>query len=254
MLYGTSDVEMSEMKPSKASTGSIHENYVALFRRLDENLKVGSGSFDAAPFVSLVFEQLARGARPNDLFDWQAETPGSELAPYYRVLLDSYLDHLVYAEVEPGDVQEVNQLLQDILDGVEPDKVLNFESTRQAPERDVPRPRQVVYVYKVLQEMAAQARVGSGGRAHDHHGRDPHEIALDRVARQCDLSPAVLGQAYADASIRAEAQKLLDRQAGLSEEMHGVAERECARQASLGEDELVREYAEAWRARNRDRR
>lgn len=239
------------MKPPEVSAGSIHEDYVALFRRLDENLRVASGEFDAAPMVSLVFEQLARGARPNDLFDWQAETPGSELAPYYRVLLDSYLDHLVYAEVDPGDVQVVNQLLQDILDGAEPDRVLGYRRAEPGAKCVISRPRLVVYAFKILQEIAAleSSSAGSGGDGRDN--TEQFQFALDRVANRYGLSPVALAEACCDASILADAHKLFAQQTGLSDEMQAVAAQETKRQARLSESELIREFAQAWRAGNR---
>ncbi|HEY5791206.1 MAG TPA: hypothetical protein VIX81_11305, partial [Gammaproteobacteria bacterium] len=179
------------------TSGTLDTGVAALLRRLLEQLKTSPTPFHGAPFISLLFEQLANGACPNELFAWRPAAGGG-LDPYYRALLDAYLDHLVFAEVDTADAQQVNQLLQDILDGAEPDRVLGFVSREPQQGATPSRARRVVYAFKVLQQLAADGP--SSATRESAATPDPGRVqnAVELVAWRCNLSPQVVEEAFAD--------------------------------------------------------
>ena len=236
----------SRMKPGEIPRGSIPEVHVALFRRLDKHLKGSPATFEAAPFLSLIFEQLASGARPNILFGWQPREAGERLEPYYRALLDAYLDHLVHADLESPDVQQANQLLQDILDGMEPDQVLGFEAAEPTSRADASRPRQVVYAFRTLLELDTGTHATNSVAAKDAPSATGLDAAINRAAERCNVSPSAVEAAYADPAIRAEAAKLLEQQVGLTPEMHAAAIHQAEAEDALTDRALASEYASEW--------
>ena len=234
------------MKPGEIPRGSIPEAHAALFRRLDTHLKGAATSFEAAPFLSLLFEQLASGACPNVLFGWQPREAGERLEPYYRALLDAFLDHLVHADLEPPVAQQANQLLQDILDGMEPDRVLGFEAAEPASRAETSRPRQVVYAFRTLLELDAAMHATTSAAVDDVPSGGALDAAITRVAERCNVDRSAVEVAFADPAIRVEAARLLELQAGITPEMRAAAVRQVEAEDALSDEALASGYASEW--------